>query len=358
MAKRKLRVAVLFGGQSAEHEVSLVSAEAVIKGLDKKKYQVIPIGISKQGGWHIGDNTLRAFKNKSKINLQSTPITPDPNLNKFKIDVIFPVLHGTLGEDGTVQGLLELSGIPYVGAGVLGSSIGMDKIIQKMIFKSVNLPTPKFIYFTTQDKLPVMIRRVMSEIKLPCFVKPANLGSSVGISKVIDKKSLLAALKLAFKYDRRVIVEQAINKPLEIECAVLGNDNPVASVLGQIVSSNDFYDYDAKYVDGKSKAIIPAPLKKTISDKIRSIAIDAYKCLDLAGMSRVDFLVQSGGKVYLNEVNTIPGFTSISMYPKLWQASGLEFSALLDKLIVLALERKAVNSKLNKSFKPKKSWYK
>ncbi len=342
---KKIRVGILFGGRSAEHEVSLVSARSVIKNLDKKKYIVVPILITKDGKW--------LFNNAKK----SQPISADPT-TLSSLDVIFPVLHGTYGEDGTVQGLLELARIPYVGAGVLGSAVGMDKIIQKMIFKANNIPTPGFIFFTTHDKKSSYVSRVMKEIKLPCFVKPANLGSSIGISKVTKRDQITKAINLAFKYDRRVIVEKAISSPMEIECAVLGNDIPKASVLGQIVSSNVFYDYDAKYVDGQSKSIIPAKLSKGVSNDIRRLAVIAFEVLDLAGMARVDFLVTKQGRIYLSEVNTIPGFTSISMYPKLWEASGVKYPALLDKLIDLALARHKVKIKLTSAVKLKKEWYK
>ncbi len=374
MKSKRIKVGVLFGGRSAEHEVSLVSATSIIKNLDPKKYEVVPIGISKEGKWLSGDKVLSILKSQTAIPKQLASMVPaDPtikslvslNINKTSatpLDVIFPVLHGTFGEDGTVQGLLELAGIPYVGAGVLGSAVGMDKIAQKMIFESNNIPTPKFTYFTAsawQKNKPLLVKDILKQIGLPCFVKPANLGSSVGISKAHNEKGLIQAINLAVKYDRRIIVEQAVANPLEIECAVLGNDNPEASVLGQIISSNEFYDYDAKYVDGKSQAVIPAPLPSKIAKEIQNYATAAFKALDLAGMARVDFLVQANPyRIYLNEVNTIPGFTSISMYPKLWEASGLTYIKLLDKLINLAIERASAKIKLQTSFKPKKSWYK
>ncbi|MEK7496477.1 MAG: D-alanine--D-alanine ligase family protein [Patescibacteria group bacterium] len=384
MPKNKLKIGVLFGGRSAEHEVSLVSATSVIKNLDPKKYEVMPIGISKEGKWLSGDKVLSILKSQTAIPKQLISTLPaDPTVKSLinleqnkkspklvasgqglgtKLDVIFPVLHGTFGEDGTVQGLLELASVPYVGAGVLGSAVGMDKIAQKMIFESNNIPTPKFSYFTAsawQKNKPLLIKDILKQIGLPCFIKPANLGSSVGISKAHNEKTLIQAINLAVKYDRRIIVEQAVANPLEIECAVLGNDNPEASVLGQIISSNEFYDYDAKYVDGKSQAVIPAPLPSKIAKEIQNYATAAFKALDLAGMARVDFLIQSNPwRIYLNEVNTIPGFTSISMYPKLWEASGLTYVKLLDKLINLAIERASAKIKLQTSFKPKKSWYK
>ena len=371
--RKKIRVGVLFGGRSAEHEVSLVSATSVIQNLDKSKYEVVPIGISKSGQWLVGQKSLALLK-AGQINAPAklrAVVTPEPQeqglmpftrgSGTIKLDVIFPVLHGTFGEDGTVQGLLELADIPYVGAGVLGSAVGMDKIAQKLVFRAHNLLTPDFVYITQADykkSSQDFKRHCLKKIKLPCFVKPANTGSSVGVSKAHNKSELIKALALAFKYDNRAIVEKSIENALEIECAVLGNNNPRTSVLGQIVSSNEFYDYDAKYVDGKSRAVIPAPLPKSVAALVRQLSVVAFKALDLAGLARVDFLVkQHPWRVYLNEVNTIPGFTSISMYPKLWQASGLSYPKLIDKLISLALERSSSRRRLRTSYQPKAAWY-
>jgi len=372
MARRKLRVGVLFGGRSAEHEVSLVSAASVMSNLDRRKYEVVPIGIAKNGQWLVGARSLNLLKSgQTKIppGLRAI-VAPEPQERGLtplttagsaqKLDVVFPVLHGTFGEDGTVQGLLELASIPYVGAGVLGSALGMDKIAQKLVFNSQGLPTPEFVYSTATDwqNNQAGFIRTCHKIGLPLFVKPANLGSSVGISKVHTWRELRPAVKYAFRYDRRVIVERGIVKALEIECSVLGNDKPRASVPGQIISSNEFYDYDAKYVDGKSEAVIPAPLPKVVVRKVMDLSVRAFKALDLAGMARVDFLVQpSGWHVYLNEVNTIPGFTSISMYPKLWQASGLPYPKLLDELVRLAIERGHARARLQTSYRPKQAWY-
>lgn len=373
MSVKKLRIGVLFGGRSTEHEVSLVSAASVVRALDKKKYEVVPVGITKTGQWVAGPNVQKLLANNAAIPAQLRALLPpepqsrglvplnSPQKLSKRIDVIFPVLHGTFGEDGTVQGLLELANIPYVGAGVLGSSVGMDKIAQKMIFQANNLPTPAFYHFSGSD-WRLRAHRIVLECKkrlgLPAFVKPANLGSSVGIRKVHTAKELKSAIVYALKFDRRVIVEKSIEKAMEIECAVLGNDQPKASLAGQILPSNEFYDYDAKYVDGKSKIIIPAPIPKTIMSKIRAFAQSSFTALDLAGMARVDFLVQpKGWRIYINEVNTIPGFTSISMYPKLWQASGMPYTKLLDALITLALKRFSEKSKLHTSYKPKAKWY-
>ncbi len=369
----KLRIGVLFGGRSAEHEVSLVSAASVMGNLDKKKYQVVPIGITKDGRWIAGPSAhklltgggvipprLRAFlppepQNRALVALRS------PKIGLQRLDCIFPVLHGPYGEDGTIQGLLELSDIPYVGCGVLGSALGMDKVAQKMVLQANGIPTADFVYTTayTYRKQPAkFLKQVKQKIGFPCFVKPPNLGSSVGISKVHNARELAPAIKLALKYDRKVMVERGVGHAWEIECSVLGNEKPRASRPGQIISSNEFYDYDAKYVDGKSQAIIPMPLPTRITKQVRELAVKAFQALDLASMARVDFLVQPRSwKVYLNEVNTIPGFTSISMYPKLWAASGLPYPKLLDQLIHLALERARERARLATSYKPKTTWY-
>ena len=364
------------GGRSAEHEVSIVSARSVMAALDKKKYEVIPIGISKEGHWLVGERVVNLLESGTKIPRQLAQTLPaDPMVKSLvplarsskreakgtEIDVIFPVLHGTFGEDGTVQGLLELANIPYVGAGVLGSAVGMDKIVQKMIFQANHLPTPDFVYTTSHYYKRAAIKfhkQVGARIGYPCFVKPPNLGSSVGISKAHNQTELVKAIKLALQYDRRVIVEQGIERAWEIECAVLGNEAPKASIAGRVITSNEFYDYDAKYVDGKSQLVIPAPLPKEVMAKVRNLAAQAFTTLDLAGMARVDFLVQPRKwKIYLSEVNTIPGFTSISMYPKLWSASGLPYPKLLDELIKLALERFKIKSRLTISYQPKSLWY-
>lgn len=375
MSKKKIKIGVIFGGHSAEHEVSLVSAASVIKNLDNSKYEVIPIGITKEGRWLSSGETLKLLKEGNKGNREVEKIIiPDPNQKslvkvnehfathqeKTKIDIIFPVLHGPYGEDGTIQGLFELANIPYVGAGVLGSSVGMDKVVQKQILRQKRLPVVDWIHFIKKDWLKNkqgIIKEIKNKISFPLFVKPANMGSSVGITKVHHQKELAPAINLALKYDRKVLVEKAVEPNRDIEVSVLGNDNPKASVPGAIVSSNEFYDYDAKYVDGKSKAIIPAPLSKKLTQKIRQLAVETFKALDCAGMARVDFLLK-GNKVWINELNTIPGFTSISMYPKLWEATGIPYPKLLDKLIELAIERHQEKNSLKTSYKPKKNWYK
>ncbi|MEX2089219.1 MAG: D-alanine--D-alanine ligase family protein, partial [Bacteroidota bacterium] len=363
MANR-IRVGVVFGGRSAEHEVSLVSATSVINALDRNKYDVIPIGISHEGRWLSSGEALRLLK--ERVDIQNQPehiLVPDPRkqglvplqnsgtaVTSHAVDVVFPVLHGPFGEDGTIQGLFELADVPYVGSGVLGSAVGMDKVIQKQLLRQAKLPVAPDIWFPYDEFArgqKKIIASIEKKLRYPCFVKPPNMGSSVGISKAHTRGELIAAIHLAGEFDRKILVERGIQHAREIECSVLGNEEPVASVPGEIIPSNEFYDYDAKYVDGKSRAEIPAKLSKAAVKRIQDYSVRAFKALDCAGMARVDFLVQRGGtKMYLNEVNTIPGFTSISMYPKLWQASGLSYPELLDKLITLALQRHEAKKKL------------
>jgi D-alanine-D-alanine ligase len=368
----KLRVGVIFGGRSGEHEVSLVSATSVINALDKEKYDVIPIGITQSGRWLSSGKALELLK--SKNGLEDEPerfLVPEPNRQALlsidgesdsRLDVVFPVVHGTYGEDGTLQGLLELANIPYVGAGVLGSALGMDKIIQKQIYERAGIPVAEYLSFLSSECMASpkkVVKAVEQELKYPVFTKPANTGSSVGISKAHNRKELLEGLAVAAGYDRKVIVEQGVKNAREIECSVLGNDNPIASVPGEIIPSNEFYDYDAKYVDGKSTAVIPAELPKKVVKEIQRIATQAFKVLDLAGMARVDFFVtRKKNRIYLNEVNTIPGFTSISMYPKMWEASGISYSELLDRLIGLAIDRHREKNALSTSYQPTTEWYK
>jgi D-alanine-D-alanine ligase len=371
--QKKLRVGVIFGGRSGEHEVSLVSAASVIQALDKEKYDVVPIGITPEGRWISSDHSLPLLK--AKAGLEHEPerfLAPEPSRQalitasgagsaSLPLDVVFPVMHGTYGEDGTVQGLLELANIPYVGAGVLGSAVGMDKIAQKQILQREGFPVAKYLGFPSSEYQHTprrVIARIERQLRYPLFVKPANTGSSVGISKAHDRGELKKGIDVACQYDRRIIVEQGIVHAREIECAVLGNDAPTASALGEIVPSNEFYDYEAKYVDGKSQAIIPAPLPKALTARIQAMAVRAFQAIDGAGMARVDFfLTGRSRRVILNELNTIPGFTSISMYPKLWEASGLSYPALLDRLITLAMERHHAMNGLRRAFTPAKEWY-
>lgn len=324
----KLRVGIIFGGRSGEHEVSIMSAESIIKALNKDKYQITPIKITKAGDWILGSESTEPFK------LQS--------IFKEHFDLIFPVLHGPYGEDGTVQGLLELANVAYVGAGVLSSAVAMDKGIMRNVLAQVGLPLLEWETinrYQWENDSRSIIKLVEHKLGYPCFVKPANLGSSVGISKAKDRSSLIKAIDTACKFDRRIVIETALESPREIECSVLGNDQPEASTLGEIIPGSDFYDYDDKYFDGKSQLVIPADLSHQQVKIIQAYAIKTFKAVDCAGMARVDFFITDNGKVFVNEINTIPGFTKISMYPKLWEASGLPYEELLDRLIILALER-------------------
>jgi D-alanine-D-alanine ligase len=364
---RKIRVGVLFGGQSAEHAVSLASATNVMAALDSAKYEVVPIGITRAGHWLTGGDPLRALKSGATPAEQMVlPLAPanapdaaperglalshpsvQPTVGVVAgsldtVDVIFPVLHGPYGEDGTIQGLLEVAGVPYVGAGVLGSALGMDKIAMKLVFTAAGLPVAPYVALSRAqwEADPARIQaRCERELGYPMFAKPANLGSSVGITKIHGPEAFAPALDRAARYDRRLLVEQGLDAR-EIECSVLGNDYPVASVCGEIVPRREFYDFRAKYLDDSSDLIIPADLPEVVSSEVRRLAVAAFLAIDAAGMARVDFFVtRATQQVYLNEINTIPGFTAISMYPKLWEASGLPPAALLDRLITLALER-------------------
>ncbi len=359
---KKIRVGLLFGGRSGEHEVSLTSAASVLGALDPEKYDVVPIGITRDGHWRVGSGAQQLLASGERAlpavleNGALVTASVDPTGPKLvpidsaraagdiprELDVVFPVLHGTFGEDGTVQGLLELAGIPYIGAGVLASAVGMDKDVMKRLFRDAGLPVVPWIIVMRSDweSDPKRVRKLVEKkFRYPVFVKPANLGSSVGISKVKKPSELVPAIDLAAQYDRKILVEKGINAR-EIECSVLGNDNPVASVAGEVVPVNEFYDYEAKYVKPGSELIIPAKLTRAQAARVQELAVRAFRALDGAGMGRVDFLLdRKTGKVYVNEINTIPGFTPISMYPKLWEASGLPYPKLLDRLIELALER-------------------
>jgi D-alanine-D-alanine ligase len=360
-SKRKMRVAVLYGGKSGEHEVSLMSAQSIISAMDPEKYEIIPIGISKKGEWLLGESSvqlLEAAKPLERLHSllsTSTNIQMVPSAQSFplvfadEIDVVFPVLHGPNGEDGTIQGLLQLANIPYVGCGVLSSAVGMDKIMMKRLFQQAGLPQGQFAGYLRKDieqKMEAVLADIEERFDYPCFVKPANMGSSVGISKARNREQLVEALRLACKYDRKILVEENINAR-EIEVAVLGNDEPIASVPGEIISSNEFYDYQAKYLDGKSQMIIPAELNEDQVALFRELAVKAFKAIDGSGIARVDFFLEKeSGKIYLNEINTMPGFTQFSMYPLLWKHSGIPYPELIDRLIQLALER---HEELNRS---------
>jgi D-alanine-D-alanine ligase len=380
----KTRVGVLFGGRSGEHEVSLLSAASVIKAIDKSKYDVVPIGITKGGQWVTDRHAESLLKGEQKAEANPQhlragdpketagaallakgdsvlvpPVPTSSSLIPFEtsgghaaakaidVDVIFPVLHGTFGEDGTIQGLLELADIAYVGSGVLGSSAGMDKDVMKKLFRDAGLPIVKHVTVLRSEweREPKKARKLIeSKLKYPVFVKPANLGSSVGISKAHDSKELPGAMDEAAKFDRKIVIEQGVGgakrKAREIECAVLGNDDAKGSTVGEIVPVKEFYDYAAKYLEEGSELIIPAKLTKTQTKQVQEMAVAAFKACDCSGLSRVDFLMDPvTGKLFLNEINTMPGFTSISMYPKLWEASGVSYPQLIDRLIQLGLER-------------------
>jgi D-alanine-D-alanine ligase len=358
MAKKKLRVGILFGGKSGEHEVSLRSARSILSAIDRKKYDVVEIGITKEGRWLQSGEAQQLLGETSHAPAQEAGLSiaaaaAEPALSTG-LDVIFPVLHGTFGEDGTIQGLFELADIAYVGSGVLGSSAGMDKDAMKRMFFAAGLPlTPHVTLLRSQWKADPKksTKLIEKSLQYPVFVKPANLGSSVGISKVKTRKELAPAMDLAASFDRKLVIEQGVGgpgvKPRELEVAVLGNDEPEASIVGEIVPAKEFYDYEAKYeLDGpdESVSIIPAKLTAAESKKIRAMAIEAFRACDCAGLARVDFLMSPAKKgrpaeIVLNEINTMPGFTSISMYPKLWAAAGIPYKKLIDKLVALAIER-------------------
>ena len=388
---KKLRVGILFGGRSGEHEVSLLSAASVLQAIDRDKYEVVPIGITKQGHWLTAADAENLLQGKlvieprqwragdpettqpaailargeavvvppEPVDQQSglVPFQTDARLTRrasdraINVDVIFPVLHGTFGEDGTIQGLLELADIAYVGAGVLGSAAGMDKDIMKSLFIAAGIPIVKHVTIlrSAWEKEPKKVQKLVErKLRYPVFVKPANLGSSVGISKAHGLKELGPAIEEAAKFDRKIVIEQGVggkkNKAREIECSVLGNDEPVASLPGEIVPVKEFYDYDAKYLEEGSELIIPAKLTPAETKRVQELAIRSFKAVDCSGLARVDFLMEPGAqntrrKIYLNEINTMPGFTAISMYPKLWASSGLAYPDLIDRLIQLGIER-------------------
>ena len=346
MIDKKLHVAVIFGGRSGEHEVSLMSARSVLSVLDPAKYEVTQIGITHEGKWLTGEDVLGKFENGRYNELVHFVLSPDPSyLARVPIDVFFPVLHGTFGEDGTMQGLFELADVAYVGAGVVGSSVGMDKGIFKDVMVANNIPvveTMIVLRAEIENDLLSIIEQAEKIGEYPLFTKPANLGSSVGVTKCSNRSDLQEGLMEAASFDRRVLIQKGVRNTREIEVSVLGNDDPVASVCGEVLPSREFYSYESKYIDGTSGLLIPAPLPEDISDCIRDFAVRAYKAIDCSGMARVDFFVEKDtNKVFLNELNSIPGFTKISMYPKLWEASGLPYPKLVDRLIELAMERKA-----------------
>jgi D-alanine-D-alanine ligase len=352
---KKLRVGIIFGGRNSEHEVSLLSAASVLKAIDRRKFEVVPIGISKAGHWLTSSAARGLLDGSAAAELTHGEVRAlDSTAALSGLDVVFPVLHGAFGEDGTIQGLFELAGMAYVGSGVLGSAAGMDKDVMKRLFANAKLPMVKHVTLlrTEWEGAPKKaIARVEAALKYPVFVKPANAGSSVGISKAHRCKELGPALELASKYDRKLVVEQGVGgkktKAREFEIAVLGNDDPQASVVGEIIPGKEFYDYEDKYLSAGAVPVIPAQLGKADTKHIRDLAIAAFRACDLAGLARVDFLMEPEGKrrIFLNEVNTMPGFTKISMYPKLWEATGLSYKELITRLIELALERHAEKSR-------------
>jgi len=358
--ERKLRIGIVFGGRSGEHEVSVASARSIMAAIDRSRYEVVPIAIARSGQWIAGaepqalmaPGDAPASPEAEQVASTAVEVTGFARLPQVQgtapglgeLDVIFSTLHGTYGEDGALQGMLEMAGIAYVGCGILGSALGMDKEKAKLVFQAAGLPTVPGVTVFRYDlerEPDATVERIATQFGYPVFVKPANLGSSVGVSKAHDAGELHAALALAARYDRKILVEQAINCR-EVECAVLGNDDPQASVVGEIVPSKEFYDYEAKYLDGASRLFIPAPILDETAAAIRRMAVTAFRALDLNGLARVDFFLgRDNGQVYINEVNTLPGFTEISMYPKLWEATGLPYPQLIDRLIELAIERHA-----------------
>ena len=366
---KKIKLGVILGGRSGEHEVSLMSSRSVLSVLNSEKYDVIQIGIDHDGVWWSGKDVISAFEKHSTEGLYRVFLLPEPGTaTLFKrevsggketiapivdLDVVFPVLHGTFGEDGTLQGFFEMADVAYVGAGVLGSSVGMDKGVFKDVMRANDIPVVDWLICTRmeiEDNINDVISRAEKVAPYPLFIKPANLGSSVGISKAKNRSDLLEGILDAARYDRRILIEKGVNAR-EIEVSVLGNEAPRASVPGEIRPSDEFYSYNAKYIDGKSELFIPAPISEDLIKLVQDLAVRTYKAIDCAGMARVDFLLdRDTNKLYLNEVNTIPGFTSISMYPKLWEASGMTYKELVDELISLALERKAERGKSKRTF--------
>ena len=341
---RKLNLALIFGGRSAEHEVSIQSAKNIMAAIDKKKYKLILIGISRSGKWFLQKSIgIEVDESNQEVvflhGRQGDLVALSGSKVKLHADVAFPILHGSNGEGGAVQGILQSADIPFVGAGVLGSAVGMDKDVMKRLLKEANLPVAKFVVFRKFQKNEIVFNKIKKEIGLPFFVKPANSGSSIGISMVKNEEEFYSAVSLAFSFDRKIIFEESI-KGKEIECSVLGNDNPIVSACGEITSKYEFYSYKAKYVD-KNGAIfdIPARIDKRTEKKIKELSVKAFKALECEGMARVDFFLTEKGEIYINEINTIPGFTKISMYPKLWEISGVSYSNLIDKIINFSIER-------------------
>jgi len=369
---QKLRVGIVFGGRSGEHEVSLMSAASVISALDREKYERVLVGIDKEGRWRLLPPLTgqvnpvmlaEAMARAPVVTLAADPREPflfglpgrDAAAVMQRMDVVFPVLHGPYGEDGSVQGLLELAGIPYVGAGVLASALGMDKAVMKVVFSAHGLPVTPFrvvLRSRWEKARDAVAEELEAAFGYPCFVKPANLGSSVGVARCQNRGQLMKAMDNAARYDRKLVVEKGV-RCRELECSVLGNDEPLASVVGEILPGREFYDYAAKYLDPRTRLVIPAPVPDEVSRQVQDLAIRAFRAIDCSGMARVDFFWdQDSGEVLVNEINTIPGFTAVSMYPKLWEATGLRYSHLLDRLIELARERHREMSRRLTSYVP------
>ena len=362
--KKKLRVALLFGGQSAEHEISLISARNIVEAMDKKKYEIVSIGIDKQGRWFYDEGArLLLDRTQTKVEFHDLKnvgavlpgasgkaiVRSSSGFGIGAVDVVFPVLHGPFGEDGTVQGLLKLANLPFVGAGVLGSAVGMDKDVMKRLLRDAGIPIAKFLVFDGAAKKNINFARVRRELGLPLFVKPANLGSSVGISKVSRPSEFSRAVNKAFRYDNKILIEENIGGR-EIECAVLGNENPIASVPGEIITGHSFYSYDAKYIDDKgARLVIPAQLPRPVARRVQELSVRSFEVLCCSGMARVDFFLRGRSEIFVNEINTIPGFTQISMYPKMWATSGLSYSRLIDRLIQLARQKFRAEKRLRSS---------
>lgn len=369
MNKQKIRIGLLFGGRTGEHEVSLQSAKSIYDALDKERYDIVPIGIDKQGQWRLGSGAHFLLNTENprliKLNDSTKPVTAvitnnqtelietSTHTSQGKIDIFFSIIHGTYGEDGSLQGLFEILGTPYVGAGVLGSAIGMDKDVMKRLLIAGGLPVARYRALSARLAAePNNQHKIIEELGLPLFVKPANAGSSVGITKVKNTQDLSAAVVVASHYDTKIIFEEAVTGR-ELECAVLGNQHPEASLAGEIVPTHEFYSYEAKYIDEHGAALtIPANISKETLNELQTLAVQAFQILECAGMARVDFFLKSNGELIVNEINTLPGFTKISMYPKLWAASGLPYPKLLDRLIELALERHAEKLKLKRDYEP------
>jgi D-alanine-D-alanine ligase len=376
VARRRLRIGVLFGGRSGEHEVSLHSARAVMAALERAGHEVVPIGITTAGRWLVAGDPMRALSSGDAGGERVATMLPEPGHSGLvpidetldgalpgvaagnavgSLDLVFPVLHGTYGEDGTVQGLFELASVPYAGSGVLGSALGMDKVVQKTLWRGLDLPVVDFQSVLRRDvraDADAVVARIERELGYPCFVKPANLGSSVGVSKARSRDELRHALDEAARYDAKVLVERGVDGR-ELEVGVLGNHDPIASVVGEIVPGAEFYNYRAKYLDSGSAAVIPADVADAVAREVQRLAIQAFRAVEAAGLARVDFFLERGsGRLYLNEINTMPGFTQISMFPKLWEASGLSFADLVARIAELALERFAERAQNETSYRP------